>query len=126
MTERKPMSGKGTEPTAIDLEGRRRLAAEMVLRSGGLTPSLEDEEAEAVLNWGLAQAEACALATRGIADEGEARAAIEEGVRRIRRAMKLVNELVGERDLLSDGEMVERLLRLISLVAGMPAIQAAK
>jgi len=120
------MPEKGIELTAVDLEGRRRLAAEMVLRSGGLTPNLEDEEAEAILDWGLAQAEACALATRGIADEGEARAAIEEGVKRIRRAMKLVNELVGERDLLSDGEMVERLLRLISLVAGMPVIKVAR
>jgi len=106
-----------------ELEARKRLAIEMVLESEGLTDDLQDDEAEILLDWGLAQAEACALTTQEIADEEEARLAIDQGVRMIRRAMRWINDLVAERMDLSDGEMVEDLLQLVSLVKELPPIQ---
>ncbi len=105
------------------LEARKHLAIEMVLESEGLTDDLQDDEAEILLDWGLAQAEAYALATQETANEEEARLAIDQGVRVIRRAMRCINDLVAERMDLSDGEMVEDLLQLVSLARELPRIQ---
>jgi hypothetical protein len=108
----------------FELDARKRLAIEMILKSEGLTDYLQDDEAEALLDWGLAQAEAYALATQEIADEEKARLAIDQGVTTVQRAMRLINELVAERMDLSDGEMVEELLHLISLARELPRVQA--
>jgi hypothetical protein len=105
------------------LDARKRLAIEMILKSESLTDYLQDDEAETLLDWGLAQAEAYALATQEIADEKEARLAIDQGVRTVRRAMRFINDMVVERMDLSDGEMVEELLRLISLARELPRVQ---
>jgi len=106
-----------------ELDARKRLAIEMILKSESLTDYLQDDEAETLLDWGLAQAEAYALATQEIADEEEARLAIDQGVRTVRRAMRFINDMVVERIDLSDGEMVEELLRLISLARELPRVQ---
>ena len=106
-----------------ELEARKRLAIEILLESESLTDDLQDDEAEILLDWGLAQAEACALATQEIANEEEARLALDQGVTTVRRAMRLVNDIVAERMDLGDGEMVEDLLRLVSLVKDLPRVQ---
>ena len=106
-----------------ELDVRKRLAIEMILKSEGLTNYLQDDEAETLLDWGLAQAEAYALATQEIADEEEARLAIDQGVTTVRRAMRFINGLVAERMDLSDGEMVEELLHLIPLARELPRVQ---
>jgi len=107
-----------------ELHARKRLAIEMILESEGLTDYLQDDEAETLLDWGLAQAEAYALATQKIADEEEARLTIDQGVTVVRRAMRFINDLVAERMDLSDGEMVEELLHLISLARELPRVRA--
>ncbi|HID61824.1 MAG TPA: hypothetical protein EYP49_03620 [Anaerolineae bacterium] len=106
------------------LEARKRLALEMILESESLTDDLQDDEIETLLDWGMAQAEAYALATQEITDEEEARLAIDQGVTTVRRAMRFINDLVAERMDLSDGEMVEELLQLISLARELPRVQA--
>jgi hypothetical protein len=106
-----------------ELEARRRLAIEMILESESLTDDLKDEEAEILLDWGLAQVEAYALATQDTADEEEARLALDQGVATVRRAMRFINDLVAERMDLSDGEMVEELLHLVSMVSELPNVQ---
>jgi hypothetical protein len=105
------------------LDARKRLAIEMILESEGLTDALQDDEAEILLDWGLAQAEAYALVTQEIADEEEARLAIDQGVTTVRRAMRFINNLVAERMDMSDGEMVEELLHLASLARQLPRVQ---
>jgi len=105
-----------------ELEARKRLAIEMILESEGLTDDLEYDEAEILLDWGLAQAEAYALATQETPDE-EASLTLDKGVTTVRRAMRLINDLVAERIDLNDGEMVEELLRLVSLAGELPRIQ---
>jgi hypothetical protein len=107
-----------------ELDARKRLAIEMILESESLTDYLQDDEAEILLDWGMTQAEAYALATQEIADEEEARLAIDQGVTTVRRAMRFINELVAERMDLSDGELVEELLHFIPLARELPRIQA--
>ena len=107
-----------------ELDARKRLAIEMILKSEGLTDYLQDDEAEILLDWGMTQAEAYALATQEIADEEEAHLAIDQGVTTVRRAMRFINELVAERMDMSDGEMVEELLHLIPLARELPRVQA--
>ncbi|TEU11539.1 MAG: hypothetical protein E3J21_23345 [Anaerolineales bacterium] len=107
-----------------ELYARKRLAIEMILKSEGLTDHLQDDEAEILLDWGMAQAEAYALVTQEIAKEEEARLAIDQGVTKVRRAMRFINNLVAERMDLSDGEMAEKLLHLISLAGELPRVQA--
>jgi hypothetical protein len=106
-----------------ELDARKRLAIEMILTSEGLTDYLQDDEAEILLDWGMTQAEAYALATQEIADEEEARLAIDQGVTTVQRAMRFINNLVAERMDLSDGEMVEELLHLIPLARELPRVQ---
>ena len=105
------------------LDARKRLAIEMILKSESLTDYLEDDEAETLLDWGLAQAEAYALATGEKANEEEARLALDQGVKTVRRVMRFINDLVAERIDLSDGEMLEELLRLVSLIRELPKVQ---
>jgi hypothetical protein len=107
-----------------ELDARKRLAIEMILESESLTDYLQDDEAEILLDWGMTQAEAYALATQEIADEKEARLAIDQGVTTVRRAMRFINDLVAKRMNLSDGEMVKELLHLIPLARELPRVQA--
>ena len=107
-----------------ELDVRKRLAIEMILKSEGLTDYLQNDEAEILLDWGMTQAEAYALATQEIADEEEARLTIDQGVTTVQRAMRFINELVAERMDMSDGEMVEELLHIISLARELPRVQA--
>ncbi len=107
-----------------ELDVRKRLAIEMILKSEGLTDYLQDDEAEILLDWGMTQVEAYALATQEIADEEEARLAIDQGVTTVQRAMRFINNLVAERIDLSDGEMLEELLHLIPLARELPRVQA--
>ena len=106
-----------------ELEARRRLAIEMILKSESLTDDLEYDEVEILLDWGMTQVEAYALTTQEIADEEKARLAIDQGMTRVQRAMRFINDLVAERIDLSDGEMVEKLLQLISLAKELPHVQ---
>ena len=107
-----------------ELDARKRLAIEMILESESLTDYLQDDEAEILLDWGMTQVEAYALATQEIADEEEARLAIDQGVTTVRRAIRFINDLVAKRMNLSDGEMVEELLHLIPLARELPRVQA--
>ena len=107
-----------------ELDARRRLAIEMILESESLTDDLQDDEAEILLDWGLAQVEAYALATQDIAYKEEARLVLDQGVKTVRRVMRFINDLVAERIDLNDGEMVEELLRLVSMVRELPNVQA--
>ena len=106
-----------------ELDARKRLAIEMILKSEGLTDHLQDDEAEILLDWGMTQVEAYALVTQEIAEEEEARLAIDQGGTKVRRAMRFINDLVAERMDLSDGETVEKLLHLISLARELPRVQ---
>ncbi len=83
-----------------ELKSRKRLAAEMILDSEGLTDDLMDEEAQALINWAIGRLEAFVQTTAGLGDK-EARAAIEQEADRVRRAMRDINRRVGQGDIVS-------------------------
>jgi len=103
----------------VDLEGRRQKAVEMILESDIVTSALEDDEAEVLLNWALAKVEGCALSSKDMEAE-EAHEYIASGVGRVRLLMKMVNDLVEERNDLSPMEMVEELTHLLSIAMEGP------
>lgn len=79
-----------------ELERRKELAVEIILNDEGLTDDLTDEEAKILMDWGLRQAEALALSTQEIADQDEARLAIESEVHCIRQAMRRMSRQAGQ------------------------------
>ncbi len=96
-----------------DLEERRRRAAQMILESDIVTSALDYDEAEVVLNWALAEAENVAVSSKHMADD-EAEGYIVHGVGKVRRLMKMVNDLIEDRYHLSGVETVEKLTELLS------------
>ncbi len=96
------------------LEARRQQAAQMILEGGIVTPALDYDEAEVLLDWALAQVGECALSSREMGDK-EARAHIANGVNRVRRLMELVNEMVERWDESDRVEMMQKLTTLLSV-----------
>ncbi len=72
-----------------------------------------------MLNWALAQAESVALCSGEMTDE-EAEGYIAQGVGKVRRLMKMVNDLVEDRYDLSGVETVEKLTQLLSVAMDSP------
>jgi hypothetical protein len=96
------------------LEARRQQAAQMILEGGIVTPALDYDEAEVLLDWALARVGECALSSREMGDK-EARSHIVKGVNKVRRLMELVNDLVERWDESSRVEMIEKVTRLLSV-----------
>jgi hypothetical protein len=102
-----------------DLEERRQRAAQLILESDIVTSALDYDEAEVVLNWALSQVESVALSSGEMADD-EAEGYIAQGVGKVRRLMKMVNDLVEDRYDLSGVETVEKLTQLLSVAMDAP------
>ena len=96
-----------------NLEERRQLATQMVLESGVVTPALDDDQAEVLLDWALAQVGSYALSSRDM-EEQEAGGHISQGVARVRRLMGIVNDIVERWYDLDQVQIVERLTQLMS------------
>ena len=96
-----------------DLEERRQRAAQMVLESGIVTPALDYDEAEVLLDWALAEAGKYALSSGAMGDK-EAQSHIVQGVSKVRRLMEMVNEIFDQWDAASRVQMVEKLTQLLS------------
>ena len=124
MCERRARNGSRRVISEADLEGRRQEAAQMILESEIVTSALEDDEAEVLLNWALAQVEGCALSSQHM-DGGEAREYIARRAGKVRRLMRMINDLVDEKDDLSRGDMVLALTHLLSLALEGLASQSA-
>jgi hypothetical protein len=96
------------------LEARRQQAAQMILEGGIVTPALDYDEAEVLLDWALARVGECALSSREMGDK-EARSHIVKGVNKVRRLMEMVNEMVERWDQSNRVEMLEKVTRLLSV-----------
>ena len=96
-----------------ELEERRQRAAQMVLESGIVTPALDYDEAEVLLDWALAEAGKYALSSGAMGDK-EAQSHIVQGVNKVRRLMEMVNEIFDQWDAASRVQMVEKLTQLLS------------
>ena len=95
------------------LEERRQRAAQMILESGIVTPALDYDEAEVLLDWALAEAGKYALSSGDMGDQ-EARSHVAQGVKRIRRLMEMVNDIFDQWDASSRVEMVQKVTQLLS------------
>lgn len=76
-----------------ELSGRVQRAAETILENERLTDGLDDQTAEALLDWGLASAERIAFSTVGL-NELEADRDMEPRLRATRRLMRRVRNWV--------------------------------
>ncbi|MCC7353518.1 MAG: hypothetical protein IT330_07140 [Anaerolineae bacterium] len=91
------------------LEATRRRIAERILEDERLYSNLEDHEAKVLTEWAMAQLDA-PIAAKGKAAE----TALEERGRRVRQALRDINDLVGERGRLSAEEREARLRTILS------------
>ena len=92
-----------------DLEATRRRLAERILGDERLFSNLEDQEAKALTEWAMAQLDA-PISVKGKAADF----ALEERGRRVRQALRDINDLVGERGRLSTEEREARLRTILS------------
>ena len=91
------------------LEAARRRVAERILEDERLFSNLEDQEAKVLTDWAMVQLDA-PISTR----ERNAAAKIEERGRRVRQALRDVNDLIGERGRLSAEEREARVRTILS------------
>jgi hypothetical protein len=96
-----------------ELEARRRQAVQMILESGIVTPALDYDEAEVLLDWALARVSQYALSSRQMGDK-EAQRHIVHSVNRVRRLMEMVNDMVERWDEFGRVAMMEKLTQLLS------------
>jgi hypothetical protein len=102
------------------MEARLRRATEAILEAENLTDGLQDAEAEALLNWGLARVEGAAQATASL-DKAAAKAQIDGGVALVRQIMRRVNNLVAGRvDIEEDEELADGLRALVQAAPHLP------
>jgi hypothetical protein len=76
-----------------DVTQRMHQAVESLQENEALTSNLDDEAAQALLDWGSASAQAIAQSTAGL-DEAAAEATMDERLQAVRRLLRTVNEHV--------------------------------
>jgi len=102
---------KGTVAADTSAEWLQR-AVESLLEDERLRSHLTDDEADVLLAWGQKQVELAAQ-TVSAAGEEASQENLDAVLRRIRSAMREINDLTGEKDSLSDKEMKQRLEALL-------------
>lgn len=83
-----------------------RVLVEQLYGDEGLTEALTDADAKILLDWGRQQLEESARLSSNQAE-------LESAARQLRRVLKTINRLVGEKGELSETEMIRRLFRLV-------------
>lgn len=96
-----------------------RQAAEMILQDERLTADLEDAEANVLLDWALAAAEAAVTARLDRGDSLD-REAVAETVSPIRQVARSINDLVAESAPADRGRFLAHLLSLIDAAGRLP------
>jgi hypothetical protein len=96
-------------------ENQIRPLVEQLYESEGLTDNLTDEAATRLLQWGEQQLNNLAHLQLGQTD-------LENAAQALRRALRSVNHLIGQRAELSDTEMVEHLIKLVEQVISITLI----
>ena len=110
-------------------QARRRLrrAAGQLMEDSSLRSYLTDEQAQQLLEWGLAHVEPAAARTANLPDD-DAMPVLEEKVAAVRSVMHLVNRLVGTAGETAEGDVVDdqmtRLLKNLHWLTGQPTTMA--
>jgi hypothetical protein len=101
-------------------EARLQRATEAILEAENLTDGLQDAEAEALLNWGLARVEGVVQATAKL-DRADAKAQIGSSVTTVRQMMRRINNLIAGRvDIEEDDELADGLRALLLAAPNLP------
>ncbi|MBI2953211.1 MAG: hypothetical protein HYY30_02780 [Chloroflexi bacterium] len=96
---------------------------ESLLDGERLRSRLTDIEARVLLAWGQAQAARIVKEAAAGEDAEKAQVNIDDGTRRLRRVLREINDLTGEKDGLSAADIRQRLTQLLQ-EAGADATQA--
>lgn len=102
------------------VQERANRAAESLLENESLTADLDDESAQALLDWALACAERIAQSTADL-DDGEAEEAMSPRLRAVRRMMRLVNAWLAspaERDIDGGEPVLDQIIDQVQAVYG--------
>lgn len=91
---------------------RHQLAAERLLDNSSLREALDDEQAQRLLDWGLAHVSHAVAQVAHLPDE-EAEAILDEVTTAVSRVMKEVNRLVDGAAVMDDAEAQQRWQQLI-------------
>ncbi|HEX6383350.1 MAG TPA: hypothetical protein VF177_01650 [Anaerolineae bacterium] len=110
------------------VQRRLRRAAGQLMEDSTLRSHLGDEQAQQLLNWGLAQVEQAAVRTANLPDD-DAMPVLEEKVAAVRSVMQLVNRIVGTvEETAGEGDVVDdqmtRLLKNLHWLTGQPTTMA--
>jgi hypothetical protein len=99
-------------PDSTTQQRRHQLAAERLLDNSSLRDALDDDQAERLLDWGLAHVSRTAAATAHLPDE-EAEATLDEVTTTVSRVMKEVNRLADDAAEMDESEARQRRQRLV-------------
>jgi hypothetical protein len=107
------------------VEPLRNYAAGAILEASSSTDELTDEEAQPLITWCLLQAEAAAdalaaPAAPGVSPSGDAREMLAVQVATVRRLMREINELAGERGDLEPQQVYGKLEAIRALAEELP------
>ena len=80
----------------MDIEKRIKMAAEGILENEALREGLDDEAASALLDWGMARAQAITATTADVEDDDEAQEAVYPRMRALRQVLGDVVSLCAE------------------------------
>ncbi len=103
----------------MDIELRKRMAAESILENEALRAGLDDEAASALLEWGTACAKSIAAATASLEDDDEADELTYPRMRALREMLSLVQNLYsGSVSVFQRGAVLKEIAEKIPLVYG--------
>jgi hypothetical protein len=104
------------DDTPSSLQKRHQLAAERLLDNSSLRDALDDDQAQRLLDWGLAQVRFAVYETAELPD-AEAETALDEVTTAVSRVMKEVNRLVDGASTMDDEEAHQRRQQLVEHLA---------
>jgi len=102
----------------LELQARRRWAAENILNSEALTGDLADPEADRLLAWALERAEILVCDTAGMPPV-EAQAVLEERLTSLRKLVRGINKLAGAHQPIEPERVQGRVARLAEPAAAL-------
>jgi hypothetical protein len=104
----------------MDLEKRKRMAAESILENESLRHGLEEDGAAVLLEWGTACAEQIAAATAELEDEDEAEESAYPRLRALRGLLSSIQQLASSDDPSQQEELLNELASHAALIYHHP------
>ncbi|MBN1285801.1 MAG: hypothetical protein JXB47_10420 [Anaerolineae bacterium] len=121
------MKSKSRSQSEAKLEALKEQLAAQLLEDESLTDELDDEDADMLIKWGLAQIEALVArahtagkSPKSAASREQHEADLDTQTKQIRQIMKRINRLVGQRALLDPEEIETKFVQLLEMSTALP------